>query len=464
VRRFFVVILLITLILPATGFNVYATQEESGQGIDGLQEEIAEYEEMLKLLEQDIEDRLQRLESLNAKLEEKERELVETRNKLVESQQRLEKKNNEFGNRVRSAYMSGGASYLEILLEAESFGDLIVNLTYLTRVLNGDAELISAIREEHQSIEQQKNVLEEQRQEVEDQYYAVEAERRNLEEEQRKVDRLLAAAQEELAHIPQTERDPVYGVAMDNHANARPQHGLSQASVVYEYEVEGRITRYLALFYRLPNKVGPIRSAREHNIMLAWENNVNFIHAGGSRDNIERIQQWGVSATDALAHPAFYRDSSRWAPHNLYVNLSTLNRGTPSLGVVERPGSLDRQGRPATKVSVSYSPSYHVSYTYDTKQHAYRRLINNSPHLDATGEPILARNIIIQYVGHPTDSYGRPTPQVVGEGNIDYYANGQHYTGTWQKDSPSSPTQFYYEDGQEIERVSGQTWIQLARP
>lgn len=471
-RRFTTILILTTVLFFSIAYGfynpVYGNTTETPQGsIEGIKDEIAEFEEMIKLLNEDIDSRLERIEQLDQELIATEREFEETEVLLAQAQERLDENTKQFAGRVRSAYMKGGSSYLEILLEADNFGDLIVRLAYLTRILNRDADLVGGIREERTIIEERQFAMVDQRKKIEDRRFQMEAERRNLEDQRKSVNALLATSQEnlkeELAVVPQAERNPVYGIILDNHPSARPQHGMSQASIVYEYEVEGRTTRYLALFATLPSKVGPIRSAREHSTMLAWENNVNFITASASKDNLERIAEWGVSYTNALAYSAFYRDSSRRAPHNLYVNLSTLNRASSGATVI-RPGNLSRNGTTANSASIEYSPTYGVRYQYDKEKGAYKRLINGVAHRDATGEQIWARNVIIQYTAHPTDLFRRPTPEVVGQGDIDYYAKGQHFRGTWSKDSPSSPTRFYYEDGQEIERIYGPTWIQIARP
>ncbi|SES75271.1 DUF3048 domain-containing protein [Anaerobranca gottschalkii] len=463
--RYITLFLIIALFFSGTVSPVYANNRGN---IDELKKEISELEKMIKLLNEDIDNRLKRIEELEKELVYTEREMKRNEEKLAQAQQRYEEILKHFAGRVRSAYMKGGASYIEILLDAESFGELIIRLAYLRNILNRDALLVSGIREERDEINNRQLAMEKQRKIIEDRRYQMQAERLNLEEQRKALNKLLNASKEnlaeELAALPQAESKPIYGVVYDNHPKARPQHGLAKASVVYEYEVEGLITRYLALFADLPTKVGPIRSAREHSTMLAWENGVNFISAGGSKDNLDRIAQWGVSYTNALAHPAFYRDSSRSAPHNLYVNLATLNRATPSGERVIRPGNLSRKGQPANTITISYSNTYKVIYQYDREKKAYKRLINDVPHKDATGEEIWARNVIIQYTAHPTDIFRRPTPEVVGEGVIDFYAMGQHFRGKWVKESPSSPTRFFYEDGQEIERIYGQTWIQIARP
>ena len=64
-------------------------------------------------------------------------------------------------------------------------------------------------------------------------------------------------------------------VMIENHADSRPQSGLSRADVVYEAVAEGGISRFLAVFYcgaaagsAKPYDVGPVRSARTY--FLDW--------------------------------------------------------------------------------------------------------------------------------------------------------------------------------------------------
>ena len=54
-------------------------------------------------------------------------------------------------------------------------------------------------------------------------------------------------------------------VMIDNIKIALPQYGISQASIIYEAPVEGRITRLMALFedYDDLDHIGPVRSSRD---------------------------------------------------------------------------------------------------------------------------------------------------------------------------------------------------------
>jgi hypothetical protein len=84
-------------------------------------------------------------------------------------------------------------------------------------------------------------------------------------------------------------RRPVAAM-IENHAEARPQSGLSKADVVYEAVAEGGITRFLSIFYcgaaAEDVKIAPVRSARIYFVNWAAEygNFPIFMHVGGAND------------------------------------------------------------------------------------------------------------------------------------------------------------------------------------
>lgn len=466
----------LTLLILALALTVliqvpaYGNISELRQRMEETRREIAELESILKALDDSINARLERIGQLEAEFQQTENTLLLIETELAEAEIRLEQTSRNFASRVRGAYMKGSVSYLEVLLEAESLGDLVVRVAYVARILANDSSLIARIRDDRVKYGLAKAEMEQKRETLQTIRVNSEKEQRNLLLERQEKERLLRAAKNklagELARItPQAERPPVYAVVLDNVPLARPQHGLARASMVYEYEVEGRITRYLAFFANFPTKVGPVRSARTHSSMLALENNVNFIYSSAGVDVLAQISSWKAEGTNVLYYSSrsVYRDPSRRAPHNLYVNLSTLGVRQQSKEVVVRPAFLNRKGTSAGTIALEYSPSYRLRYEYNSARGIYRRFINNAVHRDATGEEIQIRNIIIQYAPHYIDQQGRPTPNLIGEGKIDYYTQGERFTGSWKKESASSLTRFFYEDGEEIERVYGLTWIQIVR-
>src|SRR5690606_28175747 len=65
---------------------------------------------------------------------------------------------------------------------------------------------------------------------------------------------------------------------VNNHPDARPQTGLADADMVFEFIAEYNITRFLALYQsEYPEEVGPIRSAREYFVKLAAAHDAFFV-------------------------------------------------------------------------------------------------------------------------------------------------------------------------------------------
>ncbi|MFB9839019.1 DUF3048 domain-containing protein, partial [Actinoallomurus acaciae] len=62
---------------------------------------------------------------------------------------------------------------------------------------------------------------------------------------------------------------PVLAVKIDNTRSAKPQLGLRSADIVYVEQVEGGLSRIMAIFSsKLPSSVGPVRSARISDLHL----------------------------------------------------------------------------------------------------------------------------------------------------------------------------------------------------
>src|SRR6266566_7496793 len=72
-------------------------------------------------------------------------------------------------------------------------------------------------------------------------------------------------------------------VKVENLPAARPQSGLQDAAIVYEYVTEGGIGRFSVIYTSPPKgRVGPIRSARLVTISLAKIYGAALVYSGGS--------------------------------------------------------------------------------------------------------------------------------------------------------------------------------------
>ena len=161
-------------------------------------------------------------------------------------------------------------------------------------------------------------------------------------------------------------------VMIPNESAAIPQYGLSQASVIYEANVEGRMSRMMAIFedWQDMEKIGNIRSLRTYFAYWAFEWDAFIVHYGGPYFINDLIAEPSTQHIDGNAGSdsiAFYRDPSRSMPHNGYATGSGLAK------VIQQKGySFTDRG---------LTDSYHYNFTTKASpnaltQYRYVRLLS----------------------------------------------------------------------------------------
>ena len=273
----------------------------------------------------------------------------------------------------------------------------------------------------------------------------------------------------------------VVAVKIDNAPAARPQSGLSAASVVYEHLTEGRVTRYTAFFldHDIP-RIGPIRSARFVDRDLVQQFDALFAHVGGSppvRDDLSRSNVADMDQFFFDETRPYYRISSRPAPFNMYADLVALREFGQARYPEKRSISGFRfydtepdQGPLAHLQIPSTAPSaFQARYTYVSDTRRWRRSIGETPDIDSeTGEPLEFENVIVQQVStrlteFDEDSLGNKSLWIdtSGENTTTVFRDGNRYDGRWKRETAIDTTEFLTDDESPIALRPGRTWIHL---
>ncbi|MGM0409490.1 MAG: DUF3048 domain-containing protein [Bacillota bacterium] len=260
---------------------------------------------------------------------------------------------------------------------------------------------------------------------------------------------------------------------IENSPQARPQSGLNSASIVYEYPVEGGITRFLALYWGgIPDKVGPIRSARPYLIKTAQSYNALLLHAGASPDGFKILQNENVDNLDQIYNGNYYwRGKTKKPPHNLYTGFSKIDdyltkKSSQEYNVrfnFKEFSFVNSEEIAAEKLVIDYWGNYDVIYKYDFNENSYDRYINNleNPHLNQNNKQINVKNIIIKFTDTTIiDGEGRLNVKINGEGKAYYFFDGNFTEGKWEK-KEGEWTKFYSAEDELIEVNAGNTWIQV---
>ncbi len=258
-------------------------------------------------------------------------------------------------------------------------------------------------------------------------------------------------------------------VIINNHPDARPPSGLQEASIVYEFLVEGGTTRFLCVYDTVLEGqlvIGPVRSLRPYFAVQSLEHGGVIAHSGMSERTREIIRGMGLKQVgDNGVH--MWRDSSRRAPHNLYTNIERLYKARGASDVKEvtvEPPELPVGYAEGKELEIVYYSNNKVSYTYDEEKDVYLRFINGEAHSDReSGLQYSTRRVILRTSKHTNI----PGPgalvdvDLAGSGEGKLYEAGRMYELSWEK--KDGVTSFYYKNGSLVDMSYGNTWVQVVR-
>lgn len=281
----------------------------------------------------------------------------------------------------------------------------------------------------------------------------------------------------ELVPVETGQKRP-FAIMINNIQASLPQSGIKYADLVYEAQVEGGITRLMAV-YGDPTgveKIGSIRSARHYYIDFARDNDAIYCHFGQSKYAEARIADESIKTISGLSGygtQVYYRSTDRNAPHNVYTTDKMLEKGV-ELTNNERNhpdtfkghlkfSAIDyapEDGVDANKISIPFDSKPY--FEYNTADGLYYRYQYGEKHIDRETEEQLAfKNIIIQSVFEKTISdEGHQDLTLTGEGLGYFITHGKAIEIKWKRDSDKDVTRYYDKDGNEIELNIGKTFFE----
>ena len=258
---------------------------------------------------------------------------------------------------------------------------------------------------------------------------------------------------------------------------AWPLSGISEADLVIEMPVvTNGITRYMALYNcSKPTEIGSIRSSRHDFIPLAMGFDAIYAHWGGSHYALDKLNNKIMDNVNALYldGSVFFRKPGLPKPHDGFTTIEKLREYSERVGYrlesnfegykfYEQENPIDKNGR----LSIGYSSSYKVAYTYDFEKNLYSRFKGNKIDKDKlTSEQISAKNVVIMFAKSRQIEGQYNDMDIEGEGNAIVYQNGWEIKGKWKKDKSDMKSKlfFYNEAGEEIKFVPGKIWIQVVQ-
>ena len=281
-------------------------------------------------------------------------------------------------------------------------------------------------------------------------------------------------------------RNRPVAIMLNNLKKALPQLGVSQADIIYEAVAEGGITRMLGVFQSLEGvgEIGSVRSARDYYVSLAYGHDAVFLHAGGSPQAYDAIQNWGVTALDCVNGPyegtLFWRDADRKKTMGLEHSVLTSGETIQELLPTYKRVTLEHKegytypmsflgagetasGAPAGKVQVKFSSYKTGVFTYDSASGLYRVEEYGAPYVDGnTGEQVAVKNVVVLFTDVSAirgDSAGRMSVRTTGTGSGYFLCGGSCVEITWERETNTDAFRYYLADGTPLELCIGTTYV-----
>ena len=266
-------------------------------------------------------------------------------------------------------------------------------------------------------------------------------------------------------------------IQIENSIDARPQAGMQQADMIYEYESEGLVPRLSAIYWHpLPDLVGPVRSCRLITIRLELMYK-GTIYCSGANDYILGMVWKYPNLVNDWSHGAgnvFYRDNAtRYAPHNVMMhgnNATTFTAGqglpAPVYDIAPKHPDGTFTGDPAPTISV---PDHGASWQYDAGSKQYVKTQDGRAFNNVGTGRVHAKTVIVEYVNSFLDTnpanrfhnYYTEAYELTGEGKADIFVDGVVIHANWHHPDANVPAVYLDANGNPIELDNGLTWVHV---
>ena len=278
-----------------------------------------------------------------------------------------------------------------------------------------------------------------------------------------------------IKNLPKANYDirPV-AVMVNNISIAQPvQTGLNAADIIYETEVEGGVTRLMAVYkdFSVVGQIGSVRSARYPYVDLALGHDAVYIHCGQDptycAPHLKDIDDLSVDTGTtgakriknglASEHTLYIFGNEVWPTIAQKFKTETTNTLWQNFAAEDEKVTLT--GGAADKVEIPF-PLLKTVFQYDNATGLYRRYSKGNEMKDyVTKESVTVKNIFILLTSISDYPDGKHRRVDLTGGSGYYVTNGTVTEIKWQKGNAKSPIKITNTDGKDIKVSAGKSWV-----
>ncbi len=135
----------------------------------------------IEQLERQINEKEQELDKIQENISSTKRQINEAQQELTRVQEEMVEQNDNMNERLRAMYKNGDTGMIEVLLGSADLSDLVSNIDMVSRIYDSDTEVLEAMQQTYDKIEEQKKQLENLKSQLQKQEEDVKARQKEME-------------------------------------------------------------------------------------------------------------------------------------------------------------------------------------------------------------------------------------------------------------------------------------------
>ena len=270
---------------------------------------------------------------------------------------------------------------------------------------------------------------------------------------------------------------------VNNTKIATPQIGTSAADLIFETEIEGGVTRMLAVYTDVSKvpELGSLRSLRHNFIDIAGGLDAIIVHVGSSYAAEDQDKRQGTDNINLAVYPsAWWRDEIWWKErgkaHSVKTTSERMTAALEKSGLRTElseeqvpfcdfgdPGVLvPANGEAAGLVTIPFSGYNKTTLTWDEAAGRYSKGEFGEPQIDlATGDPLQFTNALILQTSITSFDGGILRQIDLSSGKGFYVSGGKAEPISWKKGDTNDPFYFTTAAGELLVMNTGKTYIAI---
>ncbi len=175
-----------------------SARAEANAAVKALSGQAEKYSEKIAALDYQIEATRAELNATNQIIKTLTGDIEKKEKQLEETIETLDEKQDLFATRIRVMYEKGETSYMDVLLNSESFSDMLSNMEIVSQIMDYDKQVVQEYKDLKVSIEDQKASLESDRKDKKNYAHSLEETKKEIESHKKEYKALKAKVDKDI--------------------------------------------------------------------------------------------------------------------------------------------------------------------------------------------------------------------------------------------------------------------------